>query len=253
MVNGAEVFTPLAADYARYRPGYPTELLDEIAAVCGIQPTWQIADIGSGTGNLARLFLQAGYQVIGVEPNREMREAAERHLASYPAFRSLDGIAENIPLANQSIDLITVGQAIHWFNIEQTRNEFLRILRPGGWVAVTWNDGASQDTAFAQAYGALRHAYAQMCTVACDVPLSTGVESLFGAAIPRHTSFPHAQQFDLPGFLGRIRSSGILPQPGAPGCDDLTQQFTGLFSDHQQDGMVTFHYMAQLYIGQLKP
>jgi SAM-dependent methyltransferase len=76
-VHGAEVFTPLAADYARYRPGYPPELLDEIVAVCGMQPTWRIADIGSGTGNLARLFLQAGYPVAGVEPNREMREAAE--------------------------------------------------------------------------------------------------------------------------------------------------------------------------------
>ena len=252
MVNNAEVFTPLAADYARYRPGYPTELLDDIAAVCGMQPTWQIADIGSGTGNLAGLFLQAGYQVVGVEPNREMREAAERQLASYPAFRSLDGTAENIPLANQSIDLITVGQAIHWFDVEQARNEFLRILRPGGWVAVTWNDGASQDTAFAQAYGVLKHTYAQMRTVACDVPLSTGVESLFGAEIPRHTSFPHTQLFDLSGFLGRIRSSGVLPLPGAPGCDEITERLTDLFHHHQENGQVEFHYTAQLYFGQLK-
>jgi ubiquinone/menaquinone biosynthesis C-methylase UbiE len=251
MVNIPDVFTPVADDYARYRPGYPMELLDEIVGVCGVQPTWQIADIGSGTGNLARLFLQAGYPVIGVEPNREMREAAECQLACYPAFRSLDGTAEHIPLADHSIDLITVGQAIHWFDIAQARNEFLRILRPGGWVAVTWNDGAGQDTAFAQAYRAIKQTYAQLRTVVCDVPLSTGVDSLFGAEIPRHASFPHTQRFDLPGFLGRIRSSGVLPQPGVPGCDELTHLLTDLFSHHQQDGKIVFHYMAQLYLGPL--
>lgn len=251
MVNIAEVFTPLAADYARYRPGYPTELLDDIVAVCGLQPTWQIADIGSGTGNLARLFLQAGYQVVGVEPNREMREPAERQLASYPTFRSLDGTAESIPLADQSIDLITVGQAIHWFDIIQARNEFLRILRPGGWVAVTWNDRAGWDAAFAEAYGAIRQTYAQLRTVTCDVPLSTGVDNLFGAVRPRHVSFPHAQQFDLPGFLGRVRSSGVLPLPGMPGCDEITEQLTVLFHQYQQDGLVKYYYLAQLYFGQL--
>ena len=250
MMKISEVFAPLAADYARYRPGYPAELLDDIVAVCGIQPTWKIADIGSGTGNLARTFLQAGYQVIGVEPNREMREASERQLASYPTFQSLDGSAESIPLATQSIDLITVGQAIHWFNVEQARNEFLRILRPGGWVAVTWNDRLG-NTAFDHAFASLKQTYAGVYTASHDVPLSTGVKSLFGAVIPRHTSFPHTQLFDLPGLLGRARSSGFLPQPGASGCDELTQQFTDLFSDHQQDGMVIFHYMAQLYLGQL--
>ena len=90
-----------------------------------------------------------------------------------------------------------------------------------------------------------------MRTVACDVPLSTGVEGLFGAVKPRHAGFLHTQQFDLPGFLGRIRSSGVLPPPGVPGCDELTQRLTDLFAAHQQDGMVLFHYMAQLYLGQL--
>jgi hypothetical protein len=189
--------------------------------------------------------------VAGVELNREMREATERQLASYPAFHSFDGTAEQILFADHSIDLITVGQAIYWFDIEQARHEFLHIPRPGGWVAVTWNDGAGQDSAFAQAYGALKRTYAPLRTVACDVPLSTGVDRLFGAAIPRHTYFPHSQQFDLSGFLGRIRSSGVLPPPGAPGCDALIHDLTDLFSRHQQDGKIVFHYLAQLYVGQL--
>ena len=168
MMKSSEVFTPLAADYARYRPGYPPELLSMLVSVL-----WHAAESGRlpilapVQGNLARLFLQAGYQVVGVEPNREMREAAECLLASYPAFRSLEGTAENIPLADQSIDLITIGQALHWFAVEQARNEFLRILRAGGWVAVAWNDRL-QDTVFVQAYEALKHSYAQQHTVLCN-------------------------------------------------------------------------------------
>ncbi len=137
---GSKVFTPLAEDYARYRPGYPAEVLDELARVCGLTPAWLVADIGSGTGNLARLLLAAGHRVVGVEPNREMREAGERLLADYPAFRSLEGNAKCIPLAARSVDLVAVGQALHWFDVAAARREFLRILRGGRWVAVLWND-----------------------------------------------------------------------------------------------------------------
>lgn len=252
MQNGSDAFTPLAEDYAHYRPGYPAEVLDELARACGLTPDWVIADIGSGTGNLARLFLDAGYQVIGVEPNREMREAGERLLAAYPAFRSLDGAAERIPLAAQSVDLITVGQALHWFDADCARVEFLRILRHDGWVAVVWNDRLRDATAFTQEYAALTRTCADMHPSPCAVSSwNTGLNRLFDTVTPRHTSFPHSQQFDLPGLLGRARSSGYLPQPGAPGHAELTTRMTNLFNRHQHDGKVIFHYIAQLYIGQL--
>ena len=140
MTKGTEASAPLADDYARYRPGYPAAVVEELERVCGLTQDWVIADIGSGTGNSARPFLEAGFQVIGVEPNREMREAAERSLAAYPAFRSLGSPAESIPLDAQSVDLITIGQAFPWFDIDTTKAEFQRILRPGGWVALLWNE-----------------------------------------------------------------------------------------------------------------
>ncbi|MHB9133562.1 MAG: class I SAM-dependent methyltransferase [Armatimonadota bacterium] len=251
MSKGIELFSPLAEDYARYRPGYPAEVLDELRRVCGLAPDWVVADIGSGTGNLARLFLTAGHQVVGVEPSREMREAGERLLAGYPNFRSIDGTAESIPLAAQSVDLITVGQALHWFDADVARTEFQRILRPGGWVAVLWNDRPSDFTAFSKEFAALRHTFENTHPTLCAPPLSAGLERLFGDVTPRYAAFPHAQHFDLPGLLGRIRSSGLLPQPGAPGCEELTERITELFHRHQQDGKVEFHYLAHLYVGQL--
>jgi ubiquinone/menaquinone biosynthesis C-methylase UbiE len=253
MLNTAAVFTPLAEDYARYRPGYPAEVLDALVTTCGLTPDWVVADIGAGTGNLARLFLASGHHVVGVEPNREMREAGERLLAAYPTFRNLGGTAERIPLAAQSVDLVTVGQALHWFDVDQAKREFRRILRCPGWVAVSWNDRLPDASEFTREYDALTRTCAATHPPLCAVPFSVGIDRLFeGMPTPRHASFSHTQRFDLPGFLGRARSSGYLPQAGAPGYTELAMSMTDLFHRHQHDGAVVFYYMAQLYVGQLQ-
>ena len=99
-----------------------------------------IADIGSGTGKLAELFLRAGCNVFGVEPNKEMREAGER--MDYLNFTSVDASAEATSLPQHSADFITAGQAFHWFDLDRCRAEFVRVLKPGGWVVIIWNDRA---------------------------------------------------------------------------------------------------------------
>ena len=132
MTNGIELFGPLAEDYSRYRPGYPAGLVDELVRLCSLTGDWVIADIGSGSGNLARVFLEAGHRVFAVEPNKAMREAGERQLADYPLLTSLQGTAERVPLDGRSVDLVCVGQALHWFDVDRARAEFRRILRPGG-------------------------------------------------------------------------------------------------------------------------
>jgi SAM-dependent methyltransferase len=252
---GAEmVFGPLAEDYARYRPGYPADVVGELERACGLESGWTIADIGSGTGNLARLFLDNGNEVIGVEPNREMRVAGERLLADYPNFRSLDGSAEHIPLDNQIVDLITVGQALHWFDLDLAREEFRRILRPGGWVAVTWNDRQSNTTAFTRDYVELTHSLASVYPPPCPPPslgAEASLERLFGSANVHSAQFPHSQHFDITGLLGRARSSGYLPQPNAPEYGEFAALMTDLFARHARQGVVEFHYIAQLHYGQL--
>lgn len=252
MLNPSEVFAPLAEDYARYRPGYPTEVLDELVHACGLTPDWVVADLGSGTGNLARLFLEAGHTVLGVEPNREMRKAGERLLAAYPAFRSLDGTAECIPLAAQSADLVTIGQALHWFDPDKARVEFRRVLRGSNWVAVAWNDRLPDATGFFEEYRTLTRTLCDTELLRCAPPLSAGLDCLFDGITPRHASFPHIQHFDLPGLLGRARSSGYIPQPGTPAHRELTTGLATLFNRYQQDGKVAFYYMAQLFVGRLQ-
>src|SRR5713226_3126779 len=133
-------FSNRVVDYVRYRPGYPSAVLDLLRSECGLQSSHVIADIGSGTGIMSKLFLENGNRVFGVEPNTEMRQAGEEYLASYDGFSSIEGSAESTTLGDSSIDFVTAGQAFHWFEKEKTRAEFRRILRGKGWVVIAWND-----------------------------------------------------------------------------------------------------------------
>src|SRR5205085_10926402 len=121
-------------DYIRYRPTYPTDVLRILQHDAGLTPSSIIADIGSGTGISAKIFLNHGNTVYGVEPNRPMREAAEQLLRGESRFHSIDGSAECTTLSSSLVDFIVAGQAFHWFYRTKARTEFVRILRPHGWV-----------------------------------------------------------------------------------------------------------------------
>ena len=145
-------FSNRVADYVRYRPGYPSALIDLLRSECGLRPDQAVADVGSGTGLLSKLFLENGNRVFGIEPNEEMRRAGEECLAGYKNFSSVRGSSEATTLPDSSVDFITAAQAFHWFEPAATRREFLRILKPHGWVVVIWNDRRISETAFGRAY-----------------------------------------------------------------------------------------------------
>ena len=140
MTDPKQRFSGRVEDYARYRPGYPRGVLDLLTSECGLTRDAVVADVASGTGLLAELFLENGNRVFGVEPNSEMRRAGERYLEGYELFTSVAGAAEATTLETSSVDFVVVGQAFHWFDPGPTRAEFVRVLRPGGWVALLWND-----------------------------------------------------------------------------------------------------------------
>lgn len=123
-------FSDRVENYVRYRPGYPRALLECLAREHGLDPAHAVADIGSGTGILSELLLRNGNAVFGVEPNAEMRAAAERLLRGQAKFHSVDGRAEATTLPTASVDWITAAQAFHWFDVSAARREFRRILRP---------------------------------------------------------------------------------------------------------------------------
>ena len=134
MENPRHLFSSRAENYIKYRPRYPQAIIDLLQRECYLTTTAVIADIGSGTGLLTEVFLNSGHRVLGVEPDPEMRAAAQRLWQGYPRFTSIAATAEATSLADHSVDVVTVGQAFQRFDREQARREFLRILVPQGWA-----------------------------------------------------------------------------------------------------------------------
>ncbi len=109
-------FTGRAFVYSTSRPSYPRGILDILRSEINFDETYTIADIGSGTGLLSQLFLENRNRVLAVEPNDEMRGFAEKSLDKFPKFLSVRGTAEQTGLEGASVDLVVIGQALHWFD-----------------------------------------------------------------------------------------------------------------------------------------
>src|SRR2546423_1240560 len=116
-------FSNRVKNYVKYRPDYPREILSLLRERIGFNNSWTIADIGSGTGISARMFLESGNEVFGVEPNADMRAAGETFLKEFSRFHSVDGSAEVTTLGDASIELIVSAQAFHWFDLEKCKPE----------------------------------------------------------------------------------------------------------------------------------
>jgi ubiquinone/menaquinone biosynthesis C-methylase UbiE len=135
-MNSVHRFDGKVADYDLYRERYsPEVLLPVLRERCGLSAEWIIADIGAGTGMLSDVFLSNGNRVVAIEPNAEMRQAC-RELHSDSQLEVLEGTAENTGLAAVSIDMVTAGRAMHWFDLQGAMKEFRRVLKPEGWVAI---------------------------------------------------------------------------------------------------------------------
>jgi len=242
-----ERFSSRVEDYMRYRPSYPSEAIAFLERECGLTSQSRVADIGSGTGLLSELFLRFGCEVYGVEPNPEMRAAGERLLAGWPRFHSVAGRAEATTLAGRSADLVSAGQAFHWFPPDGARTEFQRILKPHGWVALVWNERLDSP-GFNAGYEDLVTRYGP------ERPhiATSELDHFFGGRGWRLAQFPNQQRLDREGLRGRFFSSSYAPLPGAANHKPLMRELDRLFDEFQRDGRVTLLYTTEVYIGRLE-
>jgi ubiquinone/menaquinone biosynthesis C-methylase UbiE len=134
--SAARGFALAPADYERGRPMYPFEAVRRLVKELGIKPESTVLDLAAGTGKLTRLLAQLGAEVVAVEPVDEMRE---RLVETLPGVTALEGTAEEIPLGDESVDAVTVGQAFHWFDGDAALAEIHRVLRPGSGLGLIWN------------------------------------------------------------------------------------------------------------------
>jgi SAM-dependent methyltransferase len=245
-------FSDRVQDYVRWRPGYPPPVVEALRTDLGLQPSHVVADVGSGTGILSRLLVENGNVVFGVEPNREMAAVAEADLAHTGRFHSIDGRAEATTLGEGSVDLITAGQAFHWFKVPESRAEFRRILRPGGGVALVWNLRRLDSTPFLRDYEAfLRRWSDDYEEVSEKYAKPESLRALFGPAGWRERRFDSAQHFDFEGLRGRLLSSSYTPREGDPRRAEMLAALPAVFEAHARDGRVAFEYDTRMFLGRL--
>ncbi|MCV7199621.1 class I SAM-dependent methyltransferase [Mycobacterium angelicum] len=125
-------FGSAAAAYERGRPSYPPEAIDWLLPATARD----VLDLGAGTGKLTTRLVERGLDVVAVDPIPEMLEVLS---ASLPKTVALLGTAEEIPLADNSVDAVLVAQAWHWVDPARAIPEVARVLRPGGRLGLVWN------------------------------------------------------------------------------------------------------------------
>jgi ubiquinone/menaquinone biosynthesis C-methylase UbiE len=252
-VDSKQRFSNRVADYIRYRPAYPSALVDLLRKECALLPDRVIADVGSGTGLLSKLFLEHGYSVYGVEPNDEMRAGGEEVLRSYRNFTSVNGSAEATTLDDSSVDLVTAGQAFHWFDPHAARHEFQRILKPCGFLVVVWNDRRISESHFSREYEDLLLRYGTDYTRVKETYPGAAVMQRFFAGNRFHSrELANFQEFDFAGLSGRLRSSSYAPQEGHANYRPMMAELERLFGANQVNGRVRMNYTTQIYFGNLE-
>lgn len=248
-----ERFTQTVEDYIKYRPSYPPEVLQLLIDECGLTKDTLVADIGSGTGLLSKLLLDHGNVVYGVEPNAAMRQAAANYLKSYTNFHSIDGTAEQSTLPNESVDLITVGTAFHWFDAGKAKIEFQRILKSPGWVLLVWNVRAIEKSALIREYEELIIQFGKdYRNSRAEEFDKTVIEDFFYPYAMNTKSFGNVQIFDWTGFQGRLLSASYSLRPGDLGYPEMIEALKVIFDRHQQRGVIEFRYDTKVYYGQLR-
>lgn len=253
ITDPTERFTDRAAHYVKSRPGYPTGVLDILQDVCGLTPEWVVADVGSGTGLLTVLFLEYGCQVFGVEPNAAMRAAGEDFLRPYVGFTSVAGRSEATNLPAASVDLVTVAQALHWFEPEGASREFARILRPDGWLAVIRNNRLP-------AASPLMAAICDLVDEARERPahgagwweLSPEVlAQYFGPDGWQEHTCHHEQVLSESEFYGLWLSRSTMPRPGTTEYERVMAGLREAFAAHHEHGHAVLHYETRVQVGRV--
>jgi SAM-dependent methyltransferase len=249
--NATSRFSDRVENYVRYRPGYPSDVLRVLENACGLAPDHVIADIASGTGIWSRMLLENGNLVFGVEPNAEMRQAGERLLAEFPKFTSVAGTAEATTLPDKSVDFATAAQAAHWFDRERARREIVRILKPGGWLVLLWNERLTDSTAFLRDYEQLLLTFGTDYEDVRHERTTDAVNEFFDPAPYKEYVFPMRQEFDFAGLEGRLLSSSYAPGPEHANHAPMLRELRRIFERHAESGRVNVDYKTRVYFGRL--
>ncbi len=238
-------FADRAADYVSARPSYPPEIIDAVLAGLGDPAAVRVADVGAGTGISSRLLAQRGCRVLAIEPNGAMRAAAAPH----ERVEWLDATGERTGLADASVDAVVCFQAFHWLRPSEALHEFARVLRPGGRVALVWND-RDEDDALTAEYGRILSRASGGVSEKIDerVPPDLAGTGLF--VNEREVHARYEQRLSGEGLVARAMSASYTPKGGAAG-ERVVAELRALHAHHaDRAGVVVMRYRTRAHLAE---
>jgi ubiquinone/menaquinone biosynthesis C-methylase UbiE len=249
-VKPTKLYSSKAEKYAKYRWDYSPQAIEAIIRTAQVTDQSTLAYIGAGPGILTKHFSGRVKRIYAVEPNDKMRGLAEKMLSLYKHCSVLKGRAEAIPLADQSIDLILVAQAIHWFDPAPTRQEFLRILKPNGWLAILRNYGKDQR---------LEAAIERICveengvslTEIIDRPEQKPLSYYYGHENIQCMTFGFEVKDDWERFIGSLLSASFMPDESHPLYPKLERAAREVFDAFSVGGELRVSGETEVMIGQV--
>lgn len=245
-----ERFSDRVENYVKFRPGYPPEVLQLFRDEMGLTADSVLADIGSGTGISAKVFLENGNPVYGVEPNDAMRKAAEEWLAGFAEFQSREGTAEATGLRDDSVDFVIAAQAFHWFDRDNAKEEFLRILKPGGYIVLIWNERQLHSTPFLREYEQFLLKFANDYTRVRHENVDRESLKLFFRNEFRTRVFSNAQVLDFEGLLGRVLSSSYMPNESSERFSEMKNELSAIVAKDAENGKIEILYDTAVHYSQ---
>jgi SAM-dependent methyltransferase len=232
-----ERFSQRAGSYAASRPSYPLEAVDVLGEGLGNPSGLTVADLGAGTGISARLIASRGPRVFAIEPNAGMREAA----AGVARIEWIDATAESTTLPDASVDVAAAFQAWHWFEHAAAVAEARRIVRPGGRLAVVYNERDERDP-FTSAYGDIVRRYAQDATEARRAEALARFATI-DPARTRRFDFVNVHHLDRAGVHARAASTSYLPRENER-ARAMSADIEALLDAYAVDGVVAMHLVT---------
>jgi ubiquinone/menaquinone biosynthesis C-methylase UbiE len=227
----------------------PPEAISALFDIAGISRQTTIADLGAGTGILTKHFVGKAGLVYAIEPEAEMRSFLEKAYSENPFCQIINSSAENTNLPAHSVDLITVGQAIHWFEPDAARREFQRILKPSGWLAVLRNYSA--EPVYERAVGQLFEKFSKPVPtrkISCQ-PMSF----YFGHETYQKLLFPYDFSLNWESFLGALMSSAFMPDEQSPNYGEFEAGAWDVFNFLSVNGWLKSSGITELFLGCIKP
>jgi ubiquinone/menaquinone biosynthesis C-methylase UbiE len=248
-MNTKTVYSTKAEKYSKYRWDYAADAIDKIFETTQLSVNSSIADIGAGTGILTKHLAHRAGRVYAIEPNTEMRQILARKLAGTPSVSVMDSCAEATGLPEKSVDVITVAQAIHWFDPEPARNEMRRILKDYGWLVLLRNYGT--DEGLNQAVGGLMtEEYGANFSATDKKPKERPVGYFFGNENYQTIHFPFQFNQYWEEFIGSLLSASYTPDEDNPLFEKFKNTARDIFDSYCNEGLLLVHGTTEMIIGQ---